>query len=57
MRGLSFKNKRKAKVCKKCKFDYICDALWGEYAKVNGFGELHAILGKKISDPTYFLDE
>ncbi|MDD5015862.1 MAG: hypothetical protein PHW73_12340, partial [Atribacterota bacterium] len=57
MRGLTFKNKTKGKVCKKCKFDYICDGLWKQYVKVNGLDELKVCFGNKIYDPTYFREE
>jgi len=55
MRGLSFKNKTKHKVCKECKFDYICDGVWKEYARVKGLEELRACLGNKVEHPAYFL--
>ena len=55
MRGLSFKNKRKGKVCKSCKFDFICDALWKDYIKKYGLDELIAQEGRKITEPFYFL--
>jgi len=55
MRGLSFKNKEKEKVCKKCKFDYVCDALWKEYVKNYGFEELKLQKGCKILEPYQFL--
>jgi MoaA/NifB/PqqE/SkfB family radical SAM enzyme len=54
MRGLSFKNKAKGKVCQECKFDWVCDALWKEYAKQNGFGELKAIQGRKTASPNQY---
>lgn len=54
MRGLSFKNKAKERVCRKCKFDYICGGVWKEYAENNGYSELYPILVKKINDPVCF---
>lgn len=57
MRGLSFKNKAKGKVCKTCKFGHICDGLWKEYIKQLGLSELRTILGKKIEDPAHFMYE
>ena len=32
--------KRKGKMCKKCKYDTICEGIWKEYAKRKGFSEL-----------------
>ncbi|MFC1709283.1 radical SAM protein [Candidatus Omnitrophota bacterium] len=55
MRGLSLKNKSKGKDCKRCKFDYICDGLWKEYARNFGFSELRLQKGNKIADPNYYL--
>ena len=55
MRGLSFKNKSKGKVCRLCKFDWICDALWNEYAQQNGFEELKTIRGQKMLSPNKYL--
>lgn len=54
MRGLSFKNKIKGEVCKKCKFDWVCDALWKEYAQYNGFDELSPVHGNKIKRPDFY---
>ena len=55
MRGLSFKNKTKGQVCKKCKFNYICDGAWKEYERNYGLSELNSLNGNKISKPYQFL--
>lgn len=44
----------KEKVCKKCRYDLICDGLWKSYAKLHGYSELKPSAGKKIKDPIYF---
>lgn len=43
--------KRKSPLCKKCKYDLICEGPWKEYPKIYGFNELKPVLGKKITTP------
>lgn len=51
-----FKNKVKSLYCRECRYDKICDGVWKNYAKCNGFGKLKPITGgAKITDPTYFM--
>ena len=52
---LQIKNKTKGSECKKCSYNLICDGLWRKYEELNGFGELKAVPGATISDPTHFL--
>jgi MoaA/NifB/PqqE/SkfB family radical SAM enzyme len=52
---LQIKNKNKGDECKKCSLNLICDGLWRKYSELNGFSELKAVPGPKISDPTHFL--
>jgi len=54
--SLTYKNKTKGPICKKCAYEKICDALWRDYAQKKGFEELDCIEGEKIVDPTHFME-
>ncbi len=52
---LQIKNKAYGKECHHCAYKGVCDGVWRKYADWKGFGELKAIEGPKVVDPTYFL--
>jgi radical SAM protein with 4Fe4S-binding SPASM domain len=52
---LQMKNKVYGPECKKCSYKGVCDGLWRRYAEWKGFGELEAVPGPRITDPTHFL--
>jgi MoaA/NifB/PqqE/SkfB family radical SAM enzyme len=54
---LQIKNKAKGSECRKCAYNLVCDGLWRKYAELNGFGELKAVEGPRVTDPTYFLKQ
>jgi len=54
---LQIKNKKMGSECKKCSYRLICDGLWRKYAEWKGFGELKAVEGPLIKDPTHFLKD
>ena len=47
----------KSEVCKKCKFNKICQGLEKSYVKVFGISELKAIEGAPLKDPLHFRRE
>ncbi|HTZ11833.1 MAG TPA: radical SAM protein [Candidatus Margulisiibacteriota bacterium] len=55
--ALAFVNKTKGRQCKGCAYYMICDGLWRGYAKKKGFSELIPFMGKRISDPAYFMTQ
>jgi MoaA/NifB/PqqE/SkfB family radical SAM enzyme len=52
---LAWKNKVKGPMCRACRFFYICDGLWRDYARKAGFSELRTIAGPRIEEPAHFL--
>lgn len=52
---LQVKNKVFGPQCKACAYKGICDGLWRHYAEWKGFGELKAVPGPRIDDPTHFM--
>ncbi len=52
---LQIKNKVYGSECQKCSYKGVCDGLWRKYAEWKGFGELKAIPGPRITDPTHFI--
>jgi MoaA/NifB/PqqE/SkfB family radical SAM enzyme len=54
---LQIKNKVMGSECRKCAYNRVCDGLWRKYADLNGFGELKAVPGPRIEDPTHFLKQ
>ena len=54
---LQIKNKVFGSECHKCSYKPICDGLWRKYAAWKGFGELKAIEGPRIQEPTHFLQQ
>jgi len=53
MRFLAMKNKKRTKVCKRCCYDDVCDALWKNYAQFAGADELTPVSGEKIVEPAW----
>lgn len=53
--ALAWKNKIKGKECSVCSYSRICDGLWKDYAKLQGFSELRRVSGRCVSDPGEFL--
>lgn len=51
-----FTMRKKAKKCKKCSVNHICDGLVKDYFNKNGADELIPYSGKRITNPTYFMD-
>jgi MoaA/NifB/PqqE/SkfB family radical SAM enzyme len=54
MRIKVFKDRVKARFCKKCKYYYICAGFPREYVKIKGVNELSPVSGKKVIDPNYY---
>ncbi|HLG19516.1 MAG TPA: radical SAM protein [Bdellovibrionota bacterium] len=52
---LQIKNKVYGSECQKCAYKGVCDGVWRKYADWKGFGELRAIPGPRIQDPTHFI--
>lgn len=53
MRFLAMKNKKRSRVCRRCRYDKVCDALWRNYAHEIGTWELQPVPGEKIVNPAW----